>query len=209
MWRLLQLADSAFPAGGFAHSAGLEAALRLGELASLEAFVRQTIWQAAHGPLVLLRGAWSGGLGVWDRRAEVFLTSHVANRASRAQGRAFAAAAARAFPETSAIDGAIRAGEARGHQAPVTGAVARALGLGEEEAQAVFLHSVVRGVLSAAVRLGRIGPLEAQNLQGRLAASCEEALAASRQVAEPTQTAPLLELVGARHDELYSRLFQS
>ena len=33
MWRVLQLADAAFPAGGFAHSAGLEAAVQLGAVA--------------------------------------------------------------------------------------------------------------------------------------------------------------------------------
>ena len=32
MWMVLQLADSAFPTGGFAHSAGLEAAAQAGEI---------------------------------------------------------------------------------------------------------------------------------------------------------------------------------
>jgi urease accessory protein len=209
MWRLLQLADSAFPAGGFAHSGGLEASLRLGELAGLDRFVEDSVWQAAHGSLVLARAAWRDGLPAADAVAERFLTSHVAHRASRAQGRAFAAASARAFDACRSIDAVIRAGEARGHHAPVVGAVGRALGLDEEATATVLLHQLVRAVLSAAVRLGVIGPLEAQRRQARLAPACDAAVAISRGLTAPTQTAPLLELLGARHDELYSRLFQS
>ena len=46
---VLQLADSAFPTGGFAHSAGLEAAAQLGEIegpAGLRAFAEEALWQA-------------------------------------------------------------------------------------------------------------------------------------------------------------------
>ncbi|HZH77778.1 MAG TPA: urease accessory protein UreF, partial [Archangium sp.] len=45
-WRVLQLADSAFPTGGFAHSGGLEAAVQQGEVRGregLERFVRELL----------------------------------------------------------------------------------------------------------------------------------------------------------------------
>ena len=50
-WLVLQLADSAFPTGGFAHSASLEAHVQAGELPSLVQFCREQIDQLAHGSL--------------------------------------------------------------------------------------------------------------------------------------------------------------
>ena len=103
MWMVLQLADSAFPSGGFAHSAGLEAAAQAGEIEGAEGvrrFVRDAVWQAGWSALPLLGRAFAdpGALPAMDARAEAFLTNHVANRASRTQGRAFLATAARVFP---------------------------------------------------------------------------------------------------------------
>ena len=210
MFRLLQLADSAFPTGGFAHSAGLEAAVQLGEVPDVAGYVEEALWHAVHGVLPFVRDAHRtpDRLAELDGRAEAFLVSHVARRASRAQGRALVATAARAFEgggEIGSWEKALKAGSLRGHLGPITGAVCAAAGVGEREALGMALHSTARGLLSAAVRLGKLGPLEAQRLHARL--PMEEMMAGVPE--EPTSTAPLHEVFGALHDRLYTRLFQS
>ena len=200
MWRLLQLCDSGFPSGGYVHSGGLEAAAALGEVGDLRRFAEDALWAAAHGTLPLVRRAHRAPADAAhvDAAAEAFLLSAVANRASRAQGRALATAAGRAF-------GIAPLALPHGHLAPVWGVVGAAAGVGEEETLAAALFAAVRGVVSAAVRLGRSGPLEAQALLAQL--PWDAALRAAPD--DPIQTAPLIELHGALHDRLYSRLFQS
>jgi urease accessory protein len=73
------------------------------------------------------------------------------------------------------------------------------------------LFATLRAGLSAAVRLGLSGPLEAQRLQARLAPTLDAALVrgADVAVADAAQTAPVLDVLQGAHDRLYSRLFQS
>ena len=87
---LWQLIDSGFPAGGFAHSAGLEAALQHGHVADgagVEAFARHSLAQMGRGALPLVTAAYGdpGNLPEFDRLMDVFLSNPIANRASRAQ----------------------------------------------------------------------------------------------------------------------------
>ena len=199
-WLLLQLADSAFPSGSFAHSFGLEASRGV---VPLPRFVRDAIWQCGHGALPLVNGAFRGdALAALDARADAFLVNHVANRASRTQGRAFHATCARIFPAHVAPTPCM-------HLAPLWGAIFSQLTLSLDDAQRLLLWSTARGVLSAAVRLGLAGTHEAQSMLAELGPLLDEVHAACHDLEDLAQTSPLADLLQASHDRLYSRLFQS
>ncbi|MGZ6125246.1 MAG: urease accessory protein UreF, partial [Myxococcales bacterium] len=206
---------SAFPTGSFAHSAGLEAAAQAGEVQDAEAvlrFAREAIWQAGWGALPLVRAAYRdpAALPFLDARADAFLANHVANRASRTQGRAFLSTSARVFPERIAPLQA-RAAGLKPHLAPVWGAAMSALEIALPDAQRVFLWSTARNLLSAAVRLGLVGTHEAQALLAGLGPLLDEAHGACGELGVDAlaQPAPLADLLQGTHDRLYSRLFQS
>jgi urease accessory protein len=216
-WLLLQLSDSALPTGGFAHSGGLEAAAQQGEVktaADLRRFLHDALWQAGHCALPLASAAHGdpAALPRLDARAEAFLVSRVANRASRTQGRAFVDTCARIFPaEITPLRERARGAALLLHHAPIAGAVLGALGVERTHAQQLLLSLALRGLLFAAVRLGIAGTHEAQRMQHELAPTMDEVLAACADLTEDAlaQTAPLADLLGSTHDRLYSRLFQS
>ena len=217
-WTFWQLADSAFPAGGFAHSAGLESAFHQGlvsDVVSLGSFLETLIQDSARGVVPLLAAVHSGdqSLSRVDEWCDAFLSNHVANRASRVQGRSFLAAAEAAFDisEISDLRERVAEGELSGHHAPLVGRITSLLSLPLRRTVAWFLYTQLRDVISAAVRLNVIGPLAGQSLISRFGTFVqhEADAAVQRSVDDVAITSPLLELVATRHDQLYSRLFQS
>jgi urease accessory protein len=101
-WLLWQIADSAFPTGGFAHSAGLEAAWQHGEIRNrdeLFSFVEASLQQLGHAALPFVTAAHvePERLAEFDQLYDAFTSNHVANRASRGQGQAFRSAMERIF----------------------------------------------------------------------------------------------------------------
>ena len=213
-WLLWQLADSAFPIGAFAHSGGLEAAWQHGEVrqsGELASFIEASLEQLGHGSLPFATAAHDkpDGAGELDRLCDCFLANHVANRASRLQGRSFLASTGKIFG--AAEIGRVAGSVPLGHFPPVFGAVARALGVSRSGMARLFFFQHLRGLVAGAVRLGIAGPMEAQALQHRLAPRAQAVLSQCGHlgVAGIAQTAPLLDLWQGAQDRLYSRLFQS
>ena len=213
-----QLIDSSFPSGGFAHSAGLEACVQHGHVADSEsarAFARHALAQCGRSALPLVTAAHhaSDSLKELDSLSDVFLWNPVANRASRAQGRALLTSVSRSFHDSDvgALEAQVRVGGMAGHHAPLFGRIFSMLDIGIEDTQRAFLFIAARGVSSAAVRLGIMGAYEAQTMQRELATHISTVMrdCGALNPHDIAQTAPLIDLFQATHDRLYSRLFQS
>jgi urease accessory protein len=217
-WLVLQLADAAFPTGGFAHSAGLEAAAQLGETRGaqgLDRFARAYLWNVGNASLPFVAAAHDepAALADLDALVDAMLIGHVANRASRTQGRAFVATCAQVFdsPAIAAHEERARAREGPSHLAPVFGSTLAALGVQRRETLVLYLHIALRGIASAAVRLAVIGPHEAQRLQLRHGPTMDAVLESCQELQphDAATVAPVVDVVGQTHDTLYARLFQS
>ncbi|MGE2737046.1 urease accessory protein UreF [Mycolicibacterium vaccae] len=215
----MQLQDSAFPAGRMVHSHGLEQWLTWRpdagpdeitvlarqylshSFAPLDATITAAAWQAAPDEEALCAlDTLTAGYKLFDN----------ARTASESSGRQLAnAAASVGLAVDSPYLQAVRAGTTDGHSAVVDGALQAALGIPQHTAVLGSLRSMLATLLSAAVRLGRLGPLQSQRIQAGAAAELVELAeqACRREVADVWSTAPALEISGMQHETRTARLF--
>jgi urease accessory protein len=221
---VLQFADGLFPAGGFAHSLGLETYVQDGvvtDRAGLEAFVSAHL-EGAAGPAdavavtAAVRLAVAGDVPGWvalDERLEAMKPVPETREASRQMGRQTlrVAAALGADSFLTELARVVADGLAPGHHATVFGA---ALGRADAEpvlAAAAYLHSTTTLLIGAGLRLMALGQVDGQRVLAAVRPRIAR-LAAAAAAAAPADMwsfTPGLELASLRHATLDSRLFRS
>lgn len=219
-WHLWQILDSAFPTGSFGHSLGLEAAVAarlVTDPASLDDFLRASMHQAAYGTVPVAAAIVRDPPRFPDADAlcDRMILQPLARRSSLALGRGLFGAFARVRPAPS-HDGPPgdpfdrhRTYDGPRHYPAVFGLVMASLSADPRTTADAVLFCQARSVLAASVRLGIIGPLQAQKLQHD-ATDLAHTLAQTTHTLgldDAAQTAPLLEIVAGGHDRLYSRMF--
>lgn len=220
----LSFVDAFFPGGGYAHSFGLEAAVREGVIPSgeaLEAYMAAWLSEAvapADGVACSAahRAAGEGNMDramEADRQLDAMKICRETRAASRQMGRQVVKTAAERLgdPLTSEFHRRIENGSAPGHHPIAMGWVLGTCGWTESSAAAAFMYQTAVGAVSAAMRLCPIGQAEGQRilhglhpLIGRLAGSVR-----GRGPDEMTAWAPLHEIRSMRQHRLEVRLFRS
>lgn len=226
---LLLLGDGRLPAGGHAHSGGIEEAVTTGRVADLPSLASFLAGRLATAGLVAagLAAAACHRAGRdragrddadWDRldaEADARTASAPLRTASRRQGRQLLRAATtmwevpllEAFGSAASPDGP--------HHAVVLGVVSRAAGLQPVDAALLAAYGSVCSPASAAVRLLSLDPLAVHALVAGLAPDVDRAArtgaAAGAGALEdlPCFTSPLLEVGAEWHAAREVRLFAS
>ncbi|MGW4825496.1 urease accessory protein UreF [Streptomyces sp. NPDC004227] len=219
---LLILADGRFPAGGHAHSGGVEAAVSSGgvhDAASLEAFCRGRLHTVGLTAAGLAAAAATGyDALLLDEAADARTPMPALRKVARRLGRQLLRAARATWPSAD-LDRLAGARPQGVHQPVVLGVTARAAGLSPLDAAQAAAYESVGGPAAAAVRLLSLDPFDATALLARLAPELDDvagaAAAATTRVAEegvdalPAASAPLLDLTGEQHSTWTVRLFAS
>ncbi len=214
----LQQADSFFPAGGIAFSWGVETLIADGglhESRQMTDFMRGQIehrWACFDRCVVAAAFAANGNLitlGAIDEQVEAMTLPAESRQSSKRAGGSLLAVHERIGTAVATeYRAAVKSGAALGHLSVVQGAMWLGAGLTSEQAQAASAHTACVSLLGAALRLGLIGHLHAQETLTALRMVIAEILARpAASLDELYSYTPATEIAVMRHEVQPSRLF--
>lgn len=164
--------DAAFPSGSFAFSYGVEGLAAMGVVSDRETLsnLAQTILQQRWAPfdrIAVVQSFRARGdlarIARIDEEVEAATFGETQREGSRRNGSSFLATHAKLGNATAVLlRDAVRGGDALGHIAVMQGALWCSMDLDERMAQLASGYIAVSGAMSAAVRLGVVGALQAQ-----------------------------------------------
>lgn len=216
---LLLLADGRLPAGGHAHSGGLEEAVASGRVRhtrDLAAYLEGRLATGGRVDAALAAAAWAGRTVAVNAEALARCSSPARRDAGRAQGRALLRVARRMWP-APALD-SLSATCRPGPMWPVAlGAVASVAGLSAHDAALAAAQASVCAPAWAATRLLGLDPLAVARCLADLAPDVDAGAAAAVRWSAadcdlrrlPAGSAPLLDIGAQRHAAWEVRLFAS
>ncbi len=216
---VLQHADSAFPSGSFAFSNGIEGLASLNApldrdgLQNVVTMFLHHRWATSDRVALTLAHRTDGDLDrvmEVDRAIDAATLCEPLRAGSKRNGNALLAAHVRLQTHGAvALRTLIADGKAHGHLPVVQGFVWRARGMSEPDAVAVSGYSTAAGLVAAAVRLGRIGAVEAQTVLASVLVTVADLLAPVTPAAEIMSFMPWVDAAASRHARAHMRLFAS
>ncbi|MDZ8118546.1 urease accessory protein UreF [Pontiella agarivorans] len=214
--QMMHLADSALPVGGFAFSSGLEAAVKCGMVRTrpeLVRYLKSCVEQWGRFELPFIEQFFrEPGADVFIRYDRMMLAAPM-RKASIAQARGWFRVLADLFPTLGNFDfkRLFREAGSAVHYLPLLTLCLKEAGASEAQVKELYLFTLLRDQISAAVRLGLIGPSAAQSIQSELEQGMGAVLTASGNSGEneAQRFTPMLEITQMLHPSLYIKLFQN
>ncbi|QKG57139.1 hypothetical protein GKZ68_11155 [Hymenobacter sp. BRD128] len=216
---LLHLADSALPTGSFAYSYGLESSLTFGLVRTeteFRSYLYSFLQQAVGFELPFITSASDlaeAELANLFTEYDAQLLTPALHQASLTQGKNWLKLLTTFYSEVglAELGRELARQQLPAHFVPLFGLSLTKTGFALADIQATYLHLALRDQLSAAIRLGFMGPMAGHRLQHDFYEIFESLLDSAdiRPYTEASRCTLLLDVAQIFHDDLYSRLFQN